>query len=281
MPSHRILLVDDEENILRALKRTLIDEDLDIETAPNGQEGLERLKNSSFTVVISDQRMPGMSGVEFLKEAKQVRPESVRIILSGYAEVGSILDAINEGEVFRFVHKPWNDDELKTLIRQSIAHYELVEENRKLQEQITKKNQELEAWARVLEERVAERTRELELSNKVLCLAQDILEDLPIAVVGIGRDGVIALVNAEANRLFSGSGSILGQEYVNALPAGITGLLKEVLDSGKPAEIPEYHAGSNRLRIRCQYVNGFASPGERVVLLAEGFAFANADSRGR
>ncbi|MBI5115628.1 response regulator [Candidatus Poribacteria bacterium] len=269
MLNHRLLLVDDEENILRALRRTLAEEDYEIEMAANANEGLELLKKSRFTVIMSDQRMPGMSGIEFLKEAKQLCPASVRIILSGYAEVSTILDAINEGEVFRFVHKPWNDDDLKILIRQSIRQYDLVEENRALQEQITKKNQELEQWARELEERVAERTRDLELSNKVLCLAQDILEDLPIAVIGIGKDGVIGIVNAEANRIFSGNVSILGQEYGRALPNGVARLLEDVLVSGAEKELPEYQAGPCRMRLRGQYIKGFAATDKRVVLLAE------------
>ncbi len=269
MSEHRVLLVDDEANVLRALKRTLADEDYALETSLSGQDGLKLLNEGHFTVIISDQRMPVMTGVEFLKEVKRLSPETVRIILSGYVEVNSILDAINEGEVFRFVHKPWNDEELKTVIRQSIKHYELVEENRKLQEQIEKKNQELEKWASELEERVAERTRELKLSNKVLCLAQDILEGLPIAVIGIGKDGIIALTNAEANRLFGGAALLLGHAFDESLPEGLPALVRNVLASGQPMEIPKYRAGSNQLRVLCQYVCGFAGTDERVVLLAE------------
>lgn len=269
MSKHRILLVDDEANVLRALQRTLADEDYELETALSGQDGLKLLDKEHFTVIVSDQRMPVMTGVEFLKRVKGLSPNTIRIILSGYVEVNSILDAINEGEVFRFVHKPWNDEELKTVIRQSIKHYELVEENRKLQEQIANKNQELEKWASELEERVAERTRELKLSNKVLCLAQDILEGLPVAVIGIGRDGIIALTNAEANRLFGGAAPPLGHSFDESLPEGLAALVKNVLSSGQPMEMPKYRVGANQLRVLCQYVCGFAGTDERVVLLAE------------
>lgn len=269
MRRHRILLVDDEDNILRALRRSLCDEDYVLETALSGEEGLEKLAQNDFTIIVSDQRMPGMSGVEFLKRAKRHCPDTVRIVLSGYVEVSTILDAINEGEVFRFVHKPWNDEELRTVIRQSIKHFELVEENRTLQQQITKKNQELEEWASELEERVAERTRELELSNKALYLAQDILEDLPIAVMGIGKDGVIALTNEAANRLFGHEVPILGRLFEEVLPEGLVSRLRDVFASGQPLEIPRYALGDTRLRILCQYIKGFVGSSERVVLMAE------------
>ena len=110
-----LLLVDDEENILAAMRRVLRREGYRILTAGSGQEGLELLAANPVDVIVSDQRMPNMSGVEFLRQARAMYPETVRIVLSGYTELQSITDAINEGAIYKFLTKPWEDE----LIRES------------------------------------------------------------------------------------------------------------------------------------------------------------------
>jgi len=113
----RILCVDDERNILRSLTRPFLDDPYEILTAPSGAERLLILAQSgTVPVVISDYRMPGMNGVEFLSEVRKRWPETVRIVLSGYADTGAIVSAINEGQIYRFVAKPWNEDELRVAV---------------------------------------------------------------------------------------------------------------------------------------------------------------------
>src|SRR6185369_3349926 len=105
-----VLLVDDEENMISSLKRLLRREGYRILSAGGGSEGLEILANNRVDVIVSDQRMPQMTGVEFLRRVKTLYPDTVRIVLSGYTELQSITDAINEGAIYKFLTKPWDDE---------------------------------------------------------------------------------------------------------------------------------------------------------------------------
>lgn len=128
----KLLLVDDEANILTSLKRMLRNEGYQVFTAGSGQEGLEILKHESIGVIISDQRMPGMNGTEFLSQVKELYPETVRIVLSGYTELETITSAINRGAIYRFLTKPWDDAQLKAHIAEAFQHYTLKNENLRL-----------------------------------------------------------------------------------------------------------------------------------------------------
>ena len=114
----RVLCVDDEPNILRALS-WLLKKEFDVVTAQSGHEGLELIKTGDFDVVISDQRMPEMSGVEFLNEVKMLAPRAMRILLTGYSDMDSVLRSVNESEIFRFVNKPWDVVELQSIVGQA------------------------------------------------------------------------------------------------------------------------------------------------------------------
>lgn len=114
-----LLLVDDEIHILSAIKRLLRREGYEILTANSGEEGLAILRERTVDVIISDQRMPGMTGIEFLRQAKALHPDTIRLVLSGYTDIDSITNAINEGAIFRFLTKPWDDQQLKTQIAEA------------------------------------------------------------------------------------------------------------------------------------------------------------------
>ena len=111
----KVLCVDDEPSILRSLQ-WLLKKEFDVTIAASGQEALELLRSNDFDVIISDQRMPGMMGSEFLREARKISPRSMRILLTGYSDLQAILRSVNDGEVFRFVNKPWNIKELPRII---------------------------------------------------------------------------------------------------------------------------------------------------------------------
>lgn len=111
----KVLCVDDEPGILRSLQ-WLLKKEFDVEIATSGDEGLEMLRHNDFDVIVSDQRMPGMMGSEFLQEARKISPRSMRILLTGYSDLQAILRSVNDGEVFRFVNKPWNIKELPKII---------------------------------------------------------------------------------------------------------------------------------------------------------------------
>lgn len=121
-----LLLVDDEENVQISLKRILRREGYTILTASSAEEALEVMEQNRVNVVLSDQRMPGMSGVEFLRRVKIMYPDAVRMILSGYTEVGTLTDAINKGEIYQFITKPWENEALIALIREAFVRYELL-----------------------------------------------------------------------------------------------------------------------------------------------------------
>jgi serine/threonine-protein kinase len=116
----RVLFVDDEERILNALK-ALFRNQYHVFTAENGTLALEFVKRFGIHVVVSDQRMPGMTGVELLREVKSVSPHSVRLLLTGYSDLAAIVGSINDGEVFRFVKKPWDNDEMHRTIADAVA----------------------------------------------------------------------------------------------------------------------------------------------------------------
>jgi diguanylate cyclase (GGDEF)-like protein/PAS domain S-box-containing protein len=115
--ANTLLLVDDEQNVLNALRRLLRREGYQILTAGSGAEGLELLALHQVQVIVSDQRMPGMSGVEFLSKVKELYPETVRISLSGYSEISTVTDAINKGAIWKYITKPWDDESLLQEIR--------------------------------------------------------------------------------------------------------------------------------------------------------------------
>lgn len=114
----RVLCVDDEPNILRSLK-WLLQRQFDVTLAPGGEQALALLADGDFDVVVSDQRMPGMSGAELLREVRRRSPRSMRILLTGYSDIQAILRSVNEGEVFRYIHKPWDVNELPEVIAQA------------------------------------------------------------------------------------------------------------------------------------------------------------------
>ena len=139
-----ILLVDDEPNVIKALERSLLDEPYAFHAASSGDEALQHLAgNRRFKVVISDERMPGMDGAELLSIIKDRYPETVRILLTGYASIESTMRAVNSGEIYRFFTKPWNDIDLKLALRTAIEKYDLEEENRRLLKTVKRQAGEL------------------------------------------------------------------------------------------------------------------------------------------
>jgi len=154
-----VLLVDDEENILRSLQRLLMDEDFTVEIATSGEAALEKLRTlENVGLIVSDQRMPGMNGAEFLGRSREIAPDAVRILLTGYSDVSATIDAINRGGASRYLSKPWNDDELVQTVRDAVRQYALIAENKRLNGIVAKQNDELQEWNSNLRERVLQQT---------------------------------------------------------------------------------------------------------------------------
>jgi len=137
----RLMIVDDEEAILRSLRRLLLavpcrtghsSYQLEIEVFASPLQALERARHAAFDLFLSDYRMPGMDGVAFLKAVRELQPDAARLILSGYADLNALLGAINEAQIFRFLSKPWNDFELVSAIAQALEYRDLMLENQRL-----------------------------------------------------------------------------------------------------------------------------------------------------
>lgn len=219
MTDHAVLCVDDEASILNALKRLLRKEPYCVHTACGGQAGLDILDQQEIQVVISDQRMPEMTGTQFLQKVKARKPETIRVVLSGYAEADVIVAAINQGEVYRFVAKPWQDEALKTTIRQCFDQYEILQENVRLTQQTRLQVGQLQNLNRLLEASV-------DLRSKTLQFSQEVLDNLPVAVVGISMEQEIVLTNAAAMaQLEPLAGLVPGTDMAAVLPPeAVTGI---------------------------------------------------------
>lgn len=219
----KILCVDDERNVLRALERIFLDDDYEIVLAGSGEEGLKIMEESGpFQVVISDYRMPVMNGVEFLKAVYEKWPHTVRIVLSGYADAGAIVAAINEGKIYKFVPKPWNDVELRVTIQNCLDRYFLQEKNRELLQELVVVNQ-------ALEKKVLLRTEQLELRNRALEFSQSMLGNLPVGVAGIDVNGMIAYCNDSAAKLLKKVCSdVLGADVTTCCDASFGSLVERV-----------------------------------------------------
>ena len=161
MNPNTILIVDDEGNILKTLERLMEDEGYRIFFADSGFKGLEIIKHEDIHLVISDQKMPGMDGIKFLYEVKKISPDTIRIMLTGFADVNIAIQAINEGEVYRFITKPWNNVELLSTVKQGIEYYDLKMELGRLNKRIQSQNIELKEWNFKLEQKVADQTKHI------------------------------------------------------------------------------------------------------------------------
>ena len=165
---HTVLFVDDEVNILKALQRLLRSEDMTVLAASRGQEALDLLESTPAQVVISDQRMPEMSGVDLLSQVRERWPDVVRMMLTGYTEIDVAVEAINRGEIYRLITKPWNDDELRATIRQAFDHADLKSEIKRLNQVTREQNFKLQDMNRNLEAKVRERTKQLAAKHQEL-----------------------------------------------------------------------------------------------------------------
>lgn len=190
-----ILIVDDEDNALSALKRLLRKEPYKIHVASNGQEALEMLELIACKVVITDLRMPEISGLELIQQLKTKHPDIIRVILSGTEDIAMIIDAINAGEVFRFISKPVEPELLKRIIKDCIDYYFLKTERRYLQAQLELNNKQL-SWSN---ESLAAMTEELRERETEFRSMNDAALD-PIFM--IDQEGFICYTNNAAKDLF-------------------------------------------------------------------------------
>jgi diguanylate cyclase (GGDEF)-like protein/PAS domain S-box-containing protein len=214
-----LLLVDDEENILASLKRLLRRDGYHIVTANSAAEGLQRLAEHEVDVIVSDQRMPGMTGVEFLHRAKALYPATVRLVLSGYTELQSIIDAVNEGAIYKFLTKPWDDQRLRAHIAEAFRQKELADENQRLNQQVETANADLAALNERLSRLLLLQREQADLLAASTDSLRDVLDELPVGVLGIDPEGLVAYTNRAAEQSLPAGDLLLGRPAHEVLPA--------------------------------------------------------------
>lgn len=228
----RLLFVDDEQNILNALSRLLMDKEYSILTATSGQDGLALLEKQPVQIVVSDFRMPGMNGVEFLSEVRKRWPDTVRIVLSGYADSNVIVSAINEGQVYKFIPKPWNNDDLRVTIANAVERYHLYSKNKELASELREKNDNLMRLNAELNLLLAEKTENLAFREMVLAANQIILDSLPIGILGVDSDGMIVTSNAKWFEIMKHGYDLLGRNAENVLSQDLVLLIDRARENG-------------------------------------------------
>ena len=159
---HSILIIDDEADDLKALERTLTTV-AQVHSAASGKEGLEILKKETVSLIICDQRMPEMTGIEFFKAIKDSHPHIIRIILTGYTDAQDLIEAINEVGLYRYITKPWDNQELKLVIQRALEHFEATTHNKKLLEELKNVNEGLE---KTVQERT-QKLKELSITDEL------------------------------------------------------------------------------------------------------------------
>lgn len=172
----RILCVDDEANILSSLRRLLRPHGYQIFVANSAAEALQLLQQQTVDMVISDMRMPEMNGAEFLQQVRQNWPDTIRLLLTGYADIQSIIEAINQGEIYRYITKPWDDNDILLIIRQALERQQLQAEKRRLEALTQQQNLALRELNANLEQKVAERTADLQKAHQALLHANEKLK---------------------------------------------------------------------------------------------------------
>jgi CheY-like chemotaxis protein len=248
-PRPRILVVDDEEAILETMTYTFED-DYDVFTSSDARRALDVLeKNAPFHVVLTDQRMPNMSGVEFLAEVCERHPDTVRMILTGFSDIDAIIQAINDGHVYAYITKPWEPDQLKLLMKQAVEHHNLSVENSRLLLDLRRVNVYLEA----------------------------VMDQLDTGALAVDADGIVQAANRPVRDYLALEGEIRGRALASilsehGLDAVGAAALKVAGDDEVAYDEIEIEMGnqSHRLRVTTNILRDEAgAPLGRVIQLRE------------
>ena len=231
----QIVIVDDEEPIIHSLERLLAFEDYNIIPCNGADSALQAITENECSVIISDQHMPGMQGVDLLRAVRECSPHTSRILFSGHIDVELLRNAVNGGEVYRFITKPWNDEELLMAVSLGIERWQLLSENERLHQKSLKQNIELQEFNASLEQMVRSRTAALELRNNALIMNQDVLDRLPVIVIGIDPELNLVLANELSRSIFNDL--TIGTLIYDSLPHDIC----DWISSAHAEERKEFH----------------------------------------
>lgn len=233
----RILCVDDEANVLRSLRRLFIDNDYEMFTAVSAKEGLDILDSTDeVQVVVSDYRMPGMDGVEFMSEVCRKWPDTIRIVLSGYADTAAVVEAINVGRIYKFIPKPWNDDQLLVTIQKAFETYDLKKKNAQLMDKLKCANDQLRGINDSLGEAVEMNFLQA-FRQQTQKIYFNILSAFPMGVIAFDEQGYVKHVNPTAKSMFQSlNKASLNGTWDKALPKALHPYMKKLLSKGAVTE---------------------------------------------
>ncbi len=220
----RVLIVDDEQSIIASLKRLLRREDYDLHTANSGVEALAVMDaHGPFDLVMSDFRMPGMTGAELLRKVRDRCPDTIRIILSGYSEVHAIIDAINDGAIYKYLTKPWNDEELKLHLRRAMEQRLLKNANAQLAAEVSRQNQKLRELNQALD-------RKAQDAGLGLSFTQELMEYIHAGVLCIDPHGLVVGANTRMSELLADHPiELIGLPMRDVIPESVCDALPDVL----------------------------------------------------
>ncbi|MDP2153922.1 MAG: response regulator [Methylotenera sp.] len=238
-----LLFVDDEPNILAALRRLFRPLGFRIFIAEGGAQGLEVIANEKIDLVISDMRMPEMDGAQFLEQVRLRSPDSIRILLTGYADISSTIAAINKGQIFRYIAKPWEDNDIVLTVRHALERKQLEREKERLEALTQRQNDELKDLNANLEDKVKARTEELRQTMGFLDIAHEKLKKsfftsiLMFSNLLELREGAMAGHSRRVADIARKLAVRLGMNEADAQDVMVAGLLHDIGKIGLPDDL--------------------------------------------
>lgn len=219
MTTKRVLIVDDEPNVVASIRRVCKGQDFEVLTASSGPEALAILDSTEVQVLLSDQRMPEMTGDALFELVDRAYPYISKVLITGYTALESITRSVNNGAVYKIIYKPWHNDDLLTIIQDAFNYYHVrkhgagnLTQQLELQKLLQQKNHELKIYSHRLE------------------ISMLLANYFPMALLGVSSDWFIAESNVKANRLFN-SERLVGQRIEKALPLPMVTFLKSFSDA--------------------------------------------------
>jgi len=254
----RILLVDDEQFVLNALQRFFRRSGYDgVMTCTSGHEGLELLEKSGpFQLIISDYRMPGMNGVEFLSAVRSRWPETIRIVLSGFADISAIIAATNEGNIYKFISKPWDEEFLLQSVQEALALYAANQQ----------KNRQLQQLEAALDNLDMLHGADLTNQSIVLTTYHTLLDQMPIGLIGIDRADEIVSMNECARQMLGLSVAPLGEPAAMVLPGIYDGISSQ---PDKSSECYSITVADKEVQILSKKLHGHGAEGVMLILVLQ------------
>lgn len=232
-----LLLVGDDEAALSRLERLLQSERCELNIARSGAEGLQRMADQPVDVVIADQQMAGMSGIDFLSRVKALFPHTMRLVLAASAELPAVVAAVSRGTVHQFVTKPWHAEQLRAHVNEAFRQKEVADQNRRLAQQVEQANAGLAAANQRFERSLVQQREQTELLTAGADRMREVLDELPAAVLAIDGDETLVFVNREAERLLPGCAGALGGPLDDAVPEDFLVQMRAAIAGGATQQV--------------------------------------------